>query len=126
MTDRVVNPDNGDVEYVDQNGDDNITAADNVFLGNPFPDFTGGLTNTLSYKGFDLSVFFRFVYGNEVYNATRRFSEDGLRRGFNNTTEVLNRWQNPGDVTTVPIIAGRGGPNGARNNLASQRFVWEL
>ncbi len=123
VADNVINPDNGDVEYIDQNGDNNITADDNVMVGNPFPDFTGGLTNNLSYKGVELSFFFRFVSGNEVYNATRRFNEDGLRRGFNNTTAILDRWQSPGDVTTVPVVAGLGGPNGGRNNAASARFV---
>ncbi len=123
VTDRIVNPDNGDVEYVDQDGDAAITASDRINLGNAFPDFSGGLTNSLSYKGVDFSFFLRYVYGNEVYNATRRFNEDGVRRGFNNTTVVLNRWQNPGDVTTVPIVAGGGGANGSRNNAASQRFV---
>lgn len=123
VEDYVVNSTTGDVDYIDQNGDDAITADDNVFLGNPFPDFTGGLTNNLSYKGLELSVFFRFVYGNEIYNATRRFNEDGLRRGFNNTTAVLDRWQQEGDVTTVPVVANRGGANGSRNNAASARFV---
>jgi TonB-linked SusC/RagA family outer membrane protein len=123
VTDQIVNPDNGDIDYIDQNDDGAITADDRINLGNAFPDYTGGFTNTLSYAGFDLNIFFRFVQGNEVYNATRRFSEDGLRRGFNNTTAVLNRWQNPGDVTTVPIVAGRGGANGSRNNAASARFV---
>ena len=123
VTDRIIDPATGDVEYIDQDGDGNITANDRVFVGSPHPDFMGGLTNTMSYKGLDFRLFFQFVQGNEIYNATRRFNEDGLRRGFNNTTAVLNRWQNEGDITTIPVIASRGGANGSRNNAASARFV---
>lgn len=47
----------GEVREVDQNGDGAITPDDRVILGNPFPDWTGGMTNTFTYKNFDLSVY---------------------------------------------------------------------
>lgn len=114
-----VDPATGDVVYEDLNGDGKITAADNQFIGSPHPDYVGSINNTLSYKGFTLSAFFNFVQGNEVLNYTRVFNEDGLRRGFNNNVNVLNRWQNEGDVTTVPRF---GGPNATLNNHGG-RFV---
>ncbi|MCB0521248.1 MAG: TonB-dependent receptor [Lewinellaceae bacterium] len=120
---KYVDPETGDVVFEDLNNDGAINEKDNQFVGSPHPDFTGGMANTLSFKGFELNIFFQFVQGNEVYNNTRRFTEDGLARGFNNTTAVLDRWQKQGDVTTIPVIADHGGPNGTRNNQFSSFFV---
>lgn len=39
---------------------------------NPHPDFIGGITNTLGYRGFDLSFFFQGSYGNDMFNGSRR------------------------------------------------------
>ena len=61
----------GDVKYKDINGDGIITGEDQTFIGNPYPKWFGGFTNTFSYKGFDLSVLIFFSYGNDVYNYIR-------------------------------------------------------
>ena len=53
---------------------------------------------------------------NEVLNYTRVFNEDGLRRGFNNNTNVLNAWKEAGDVTDVFQI---GGTNAAMNGAGT-------
>ncbi|WPQ66461.1 TonB-dependent receptor [Chitinophaga sancti] len=58
----------GDTKYVDTNGDGAITTADKHYLGSAQPKFTFGLSNTLAYKGFDLSVFFQGSYGNKIFN----------------------------------------------------------
>jgi TonB-linked SusC/RagA family outer membrane protein len=47
----------GQIKVQDTNGDGKITAADRVILGSDIPDFQAGMTNRVSYKGFDLSVF---------------------------------------------------------------------
>lgn len=61
----------GDVKYKDVNGDGIISGEDQTFIGNPYPKWFGGFTNTFSYKGFDLSVLIFFSYGNDVYNYIR-------------------------------------------------------
>lgn len=61
----------GDVKYKDINGDGMINADDRTFLGNPYPKWFGGFTNTISYKGFDISVLITVSYGNDVYNYLR-------------------------------------------------------
>jgi TonB-dependent starch-binding outer membrane protein SusC len=66
----------GDVKYKDVSGpegipDGKITADDRTIMGNPYPKFFGGFTNTFSYKGFDVSILMTFSYGNEVYNYLR-------------------------------------------------------
>ncbi len=114
-----VDPATGDVIYEDVNGDGNINADDFQFIGSPHPDYIGSVTNTISYKGISLRGFFTFVQGNEVLNYTRVFNEDGLRRGFNNNTNVLNAWKNEGDITSVPRF---GGENATRNNNGA-RFI---
>jgi len=58
----------GDVKYKDLNGDGVITPTDQTTIGNPWPKFFGGFTNTFSYKGFDLNILLTFTYGNQIYN----------------------------------------------------------
>lgn len=58
----------GDVKYKDINGDGKIDVNDMTNIGNPWPKLTMGLTNTFSYKGFDLSILITGNYGNDIYN----------------------------------------------------------
>lgn len=104
----------GDIMFKDLNGDGVITSADQEILGSAQPKFTGGLTNNLSYKGFDLSFFFQFVQGNEIWNHTRAFSE-GMNTVFGQTAGTLNRWTPENTNTDVPR-AVYGDPNNNRRN----------
>ena len=70
----------GDVKYknvageVDDKGLPVYSINDRTVIGNAQPKFTGGMNNTFRYKGFDLTVFMNFVYGNKVFNmSTQRF-----------------------------------------------------
>ncbi|AMJ66261.1 SusC/RagA family TonB-linked outer membrane protein [Hymenobacter sp. PAMC 26628] len=103
----------GDIKFKDLNGDGVITDADRTFIGNPNPNYTFGLTNTLGYKGFDLSFFIQGVQGNDVYNLNRYITEGALYGTTNGTTNVLNRWTGTGTSNDVPR-AIVGDPN---NNL---------
>ncbi|GAB3414431.1 TonB-dependent receptor [Niabella aquatica] len=58
----------GNIRYVDQNGDNNITDDDRVILGNPNPDFIYGFGFNFSYKKISLNAFFNGSYGNEIVN----------------------------------------------------------
>ena len=78
-----------------------ISASDRTDIGDPNPDFTFGMTNTLSYKGFNLSVLIQGSYGNDIYNVSRMETE-GMYDGKNQTTKVLERWRVPGQITSVP------------------------
>jgi TonB-dependent starch-binding outer membrane protein SusC len=78
------------------------TASDRVVAGNTNPRFFGGLDNTFRYKGFDLGIFLQYAFGFYLYNGTRAGLLD--QRMWNNSTEVLNRWRQPGDQTTVPRL----------------------
>lgn len=76
----------GEIKLKDQNGDGIITAADDrVILGTDVPDFLGGITNRLSYKGFDLSCFFFFRQGGMINSAFHTSgSFNGLFGRYNN------------------------------------------
>ena len=110
----------GDIKFRDVNGDGVITDADRTFIGNPYPNFTFGITNTLSYKGFDLSFFIQGQQGNDVYNLNRVLTENALYSSFSGTTNVLNRWTGPGTSTDVPR-AIQGDPN--INSRVSTHYI---
>jgi hypothetical protein len=82
-----VNPTTGDAEWLDKDGKPttNPTAADRKIVGSAIPKFTGGFTNTFRYKGFDLSAFFNFAYGNKVLVSGLEFTENLAPASFNNT-----------------------------------------
>lgn len=96
-----VNPETGELNYVDVNGDGLVSSSDRTYIGDPNPDFTFGLTNTFSYKGFNLSILIQGSYGNDIYNVSRMDTE-GMYDGKNQTTRVLERWRVPGQITDVP------------------------
>ncbi|HVI44088.1 MAG TPA: SusC/RagA family TonB-linked outer membrane protein, partial [Chitinophaga sp.] len=76
---------------------------DKRLLGHSMPTYYGGLNNTVTYKGFDLNVFFSFSGGNKVYNVTRQEALNN-QKFMNNGKEILNRWTTPGQVTDVPKL----------------------
>jgi TonB-linked SusC/RagA family outer membrane protein len=120
-----VNPDNGDALYYKEEGSDettnNYSEASDMIVGDPNPDFFGGLENTFSYAGFDLKVFFQFVYGNDLYNDAGRFMSANGDYIDNQTKDQLKRWQKPGDITDVPQ-ARYGESNGTRT---SSRWIYD-
>ena len=73
-------------------------------MGNAAPKFFGGLNNTLSFAGFDLSILFTYEDGNDVLNLQRYFGEGGGTRDANRVllTSQLKRWTTPGQITDVP------------------------
>ena len=85
----------GDVKYVctagqtDANGNPVWSTDDRSVIGNAQPKFQGGLNNTFTYKGFDLTVFMNFVYGNKIFNmSSQRFIGPYLPN--QNTLDVMN------------------------------------
>jgi len=97
-----VNPETGNAIW--DGGEDGAfnPSVDRFIVGNAQPDFFGGITNTLNWKGLDLMFFFQYSYGNDQLNWNRFFQEHGGTRNTNFLTSQLDRWQKPGDVTMVP------------------------
>ncbi|RPH31622.1 MAG: TonB-dependent receptor [Bacteroidales bacterium] len=114
-----VDPDNGDALYYLNAGSDETTndynLAEMQIVGSPNPDFTGGLSNTLSYKGFDFSFLINFVSGNMIYRDGGRYQSANADWFDNQTTDQMDRWQKPGDITDVPQ-ARLGSSNGTKSS----------
>lgn len=84
----------GAIKFKDLNGDGRVDVTnDSRIIGNPTPKFTGGLTQTFTYKRWDLSVFVNFSYGNDIYNANKI----ELTNAYSNNSNMLNvmadRWR---------------------------------
>lgn len=90
----------GDLRYVDQNNDGQITADDRVMIGNPIPDYMMGFTLNAAYKGFDFSFFADAQLGNEVI----RNYERNLPL-TNKTAYYLDRWNGEGTSNDFPKIS---------------------
>ncbi|WP_374760236.1 SusC/RagA family TonB-linked outer membrane protein [Dyadobacter pollutisoli] len=56
----------GQIKIQDTNNDKKINADDRVIIGSDVPDFSAGITNRFTYKGFDLSFFFFARVGNLI------------------------------------------------------------
>ncbi|HEV2353124.1 MAG TPA: SusC/RagA family TonB-linked outer membrane protein, partial [Puia sp.] len=110
----------GDLQFADLNHDGVITTADQTVIGNANPKYYGGLTNTFSYKGFDLTLFFQFNVGNKIFNVNRQFAE-GMNSLFGQYATTLKRWE-PTDTATSMPRAVFGDPNGNAGNT-STRFL---
>jgi TonB-dependent starch-binding outer membrane protein SusC len=66
---------NGQMILADQNGDQMINMSDRAVVGNGLPDYLMGLDNELTYKNWDLDIFFRGVFGHDLLNSYRAFYE---------------------------------------------------
>jgi TonB-linked SusC/RagA family outer membrane protein len=79
----------GVIKLRDLNNDGKITPEDRTIIGDATPMHFGGLNNTFIYKGFDLSIFVNWVYGQDVYNVNRlRFS--AARNRDENALAIMN------------------------------------
>ncbi len=125
----------GDIKFKDLNKDGVINQLDRTVIGNPWPKFTFGFNNALSYKNFDLNIFFTGSSGNDIFNFPRYQNEIPGNNGtfgnyyysarnfaipssYNVADAATVTLTNPG--ANIPRIAP-GDPNG--NNRISSWFV---
>ena len=108
-----VNSESGDAEYEDVNGDGQLSVADRKLVGNAWPDYFGGVSNSVSYKGFDFGFLLNFEQGAKIMNMNRFFLvHGGTQSNIGYLREQLDRWQQPGDQTDIPRLT----TNSASNN----------
>ncbi len=96
----------GDIRFLDLSGPDGkpdtvINEYDKTIIGNPFPDYYGGISLRIKYGRFTLYNMVQFVIGNDVFNYTR-YQTEKMNDLSNQTTSVLNRWNYEGQETTMP------------------------
>lgn len=92
----------GDVKWRDLDGNGIINDNDRVVTGSSNPDFYGGFNNTFKYKGFQLDLFFTYMYGNDVL---AQWQGDLSKVGHTNAVlqkYVDNRWTGPGTTNRYP------------------------
>jgi TonB-linked SusC/RagA family outer membrane protein len=81
----------GQLKLVDLNGDNVIDTKDRTIIGSPYPDFSWGMTHTITYKQFDVSLTFQGVQGGSLINGDPNY--DDVKKLVVNYNE--NRWISP-------------------------------
>ncbi len=126
-----VDRETGDMLYEDLDESGAITFADRQFVGNPLPKFYGGFTNNFSYKNIDLTVFFQYSYGNDIYNigaeGTGGYGNMGaIASGSSPATNMFKeyyhqRWTPENKDAKYPRAVG--GSQGTFNTQRSSRYL---
>ena len=91
---------------------------DRTFIGITDPDFFGGVTFDMSYKNFDMNIFFQGVYGNKVNNIWKQESDlwnISVPAGKNHEKRILNAWYFDNADSDIPAVSNSN-PN------SEQRF----
>jgi TonB-linked SusC/RagA family outer membrane protein len=98
----------GRIRYANIFDDNVINENDRTWLGNPHPDFEFGLNVYLEYNGFDLTMFWQGLVGNEIINNTKQFTDFWAvaELNMNKGTRLLKAFdpvKNPG--SDIPMIS---------------------
>ena len=134
----------GDMIYEDISGDGDISDDDRQICGKATPDFFGGITSTMSWKGLDLNIFCQYSVGGKIFSAWKGAGQEGtehlgLSSGsvkmdgrsvttYFNVSEyaALNYWNGEGSSNTLPRPMLNGAHTGYDvdyNILTSSRFL---
>lgn len=100
-----VDPANGDPLFYEQDGKTKTNVygdAGKFIIGDPNPDWIAGISNTISWKGLELTFLFQGVFGNQVQDGAGGFMSASADWFDNQTRDQLKRWRKPGDITNVP------------------------
>ena len=101
-----VNPANGDALWYDKDGNitNELRDEDKVMIGKTYhAPWQGGFGTALSWKGLSLSAQFSWVGDRWMLNNDRYFDEsNGRFMTYNQSSRLLNRWKEPGDITDIP------------------------
>jgi len=102
----------GCVIYNDVNGDKTIDNKDREILGSAYPDFTGGISTSLKYKGFDLSAVFSYSFGAQVinFNDFYIYNMEGSGNQYGIVRERYRSEEQPGNGY-VPLALRHGNKN---------------
>jgi TonB-linked SusC/RagA family outer membrane protein len=122
-----VNPADGRTMYLDTFGNITYTPQlrDRAYLDKSSdPLWYGGMTNTLTYKNFQLRFQIQYQGGNYITNSDASFTQRaGSTADRNQLKTQMQRWQKPGDITYVPRPwSGAAQPGSSSYTLGSSRF----
>lgn len=107
--------------FMDKSGDGNIAYADDRYVARYGHPYFGGITNSISYKGFQLDFTFQYThrYGYKNGTLVTNFNPYGYTYG-NQSDAVVNRW--PADNAFFPAASVTG--NAAYSTLTSSDYNW--
>jgi TonB-linked SusC/RagA family outer membrane protein len=100
---------------------DSFSKASYYYSGSALPDIIGGITNSFSYKNFDLSFLVTFEYGGKFLDQNYQSLMHSGAYGTAWHEDILKRWQKPGDITNVPRVQNALGDNEG----TSTRFLFD-
>ena len=112
----------GGLKYADLDGNGIINERDQTWIFNPVPACSWGLNFEMSYKGFDFSMFWQGVAGQDVYN-NQKFQTDFYSitdAGSNKGDRMLGAWTTANTSSTIPALTTNNTGNEGR---ASSYFV---
>jgi len=118
-----VNPANGRPMWYNRAGEaryGGFGVNDAEIIGSPIPGSFGGLSNTFSYKGITLDVFFQYQLDAEAFLSDMYNLAYSGSTGDNQLRSQLDRWQQPGDVTNVPRAIEGGSISGYDTRFPGQ------
>ena len=92
----------GDARFEDLDGNGIVDSRDQVYVGNIYPTWTGGVTNQLRLGRASLVARVDFATGHTVFNQNLLAYNGQTQGDIGASTEVLRSWQKPGDRTDVP------------------------
>ncbi len=124
-----IDPEDGRPIYLDKEGNETKTYKFEggegyaVPVGKVLPDFTGGVTNTFSYKNFQLSALMTFSYGADIYDSSAK-RQMGLASDWNWRTDIFDRWRQPGDVAKYPRMSTTGSTYGKDGEQWFNSSMW--
>lgn len=128
-----VNPENGKATWykdvVDESGNitgrtttENQTEATPYFQGSSLPDLYGGLNNSFSYKGFNLSFLLSYNIGGKIFDGDQpMIMHLGYAPGRNWSREALSRWTPENTDTDFPRLSY---VSDSWNTIPSTRFLY--
>lgn len=135
----------GDVKYYDKDGDGDISDNDRIYCGKATPDFFGGLSSSMTWKGLELNLFCQYSVGAKVFSAWKGCGQEGteslglssgsvttddgktVTQFFNVSKKAATEyWKGPGTSDTMPRPIATGLHTGWScdyNILTSTRYL---
>jgi TonB-linked SusC/RagA family outer membrane protein len=90
------------------------------YAGSAIPDFMGGITNSFKLNDFTFTVLVTYQFGGSTYDSTyANLMHGGASTGQAWHTDIFNRWQQPGDITSVPRL-----DTGQSTNISAASDRW--
>lgn len=93
----------GGLKYADINNNGEIDPGDRTVIGNPHPDFVYSFNINAAYKNFDVLLYFYGSQGNDLYEATRYFTDFGVFRG-QKSVRILDEWSPTNTGSNIPSL----------------------